>query len=744
MRTFLTITILSTLFLATNAAPKTDSLRRVDVDSVVVTSTRTPLSMKNSPVVTRVISSLAIEKRAAPTIENLLEKEVAGVEFHQAGYGSSLSFQGLDARYVLFMVDGERLSGETYGNIDYSRIPLSSVDRIEIVRGASSVLYGSNAMGAVVNVITAMPQKPFEAKVSLRWGSNYQNNGDETLSKTPDGDIKRYRNKLDMPNLRGDIAVGFKAGKLSSLTTVTANYTDAYKLKGRVDQKRHYDKLTLMKPKMKMENGRPVIVNGKPVMEFDPITKMPIFEKDRDIYDTTVMAAPDSRGLSISGVRNLNIRQKFDYKLSDRFRFELSGDYYDKRRYDFNSSLTDENPMSGMSSKPWTFETYKGGGGKALMEHSPNKDNKVFLSMGIDTYARSLDSLSGVTTPKQRHTLYTPRLQWSRNQRHDSRLTTGIESIVEQLKFDLNPKLYDDMKSMTTISAFGQEELFISSPLSFVAGLRVEYNNRFGWSATPKVSAKYRIGDVSLRANYSRGYRAPSLKEMYMKFKIPIPGQTTYIEGNDKLKAEWNNYVSLSGEIIKPHYYISATVYGSFFKDKIDVVGSTDDQNITHLIYDNVQKSTLAGAELMIKVKPVRNLQLSLNYNYTYRKEQMSEDQTTQYIFPSPHSGVAEAQYTKNLRKFDVGATANIRYVGGKEYSDFMPVISRSGYYSGAYTSHMGSCTTVNISAFTSFQRRYDLTVGVDNLLDYSPAVVAFNSVLVPPRNIYVRVSVKL
>ena len=95
-----------------------DSLT-VDMNEVVVTATRTPLPLKNTPVITRVITSRDIERSGAVTLQQALERELAGVEFHQAGYGSSLSFQGLDSRYVLFLLDGERIAGETYGNIDY-------------------------------------------------------------------------------------------------------------------------------------------------------------------------------------------------------------------------------------------------------------------------------------------------------------------------------------------------------------------------------------------------------------------------------------------------------------------------------------------------------------------------------------------------------------------------------------------------------------------------------------------------
>ena len=140
-----------------DAVPRKDTLS-VEMQDVVVTATRTPLTLKQTPVITRIITARDLESRGVATIQEALENELAGVEFHQAGYGSSLSFQGLDARYVLFLVDGERMAGETYGNVDYARLPIANIERIEIVRGASSVLYGSNAMGAIVNIITKMPK----------------------------------------------------------------------------------------------------------------------------------------------------------------------------------------------------------------------------------------------------------------------------------------------------------------------------------------------------------------------------------------------------------------------------------------------------------------------------------------------------------------------------------------------------------------------------------------------------------
>lgn len=166
------------------------------------------------------------------------------------------------------------MAGETYGNVDYARLPIANIERIEIVRGASSVLYGSNAMGAIVNIITKMPKQRVEVNASMRYGTPYQKNGDETLGGTnTDRDIRTYRNKLDLPNLKGDLSVGFNTGKLKSLTTFSYRSVDAYKLVGTKDEVRHYaaGELKKMTPKMV-----PVIGPGGNVVgmrpEMDPST----------------------------------------------------------------------------------------------------------------------------------------------------------------------------------------------------------------------------------------------------------------------------------------------------------------------------------------------------------------------------------------------------------------------------------------------------------------------------------------
>ena len=705
-----------------------DSLT-VDMNEVVVTATRTPLPLKNTPVITRVITSRDIERSGAVTLQQALERELAGVEFHQAGYGSSLSFQGLDSRYVLFLLDGERIAGETYGNIDYSRIPLSIVSRIEVVRGASSVLYGSNAMGAVVNVITKEPRHKYEVTASLRYGTPYQRNGGDSLAGNASA-----RDSLDLPNLNADMTFGVNLGKFRSLTAVAYRTSDAYRLVGTRDEVRHYKELNIMRPKM--NGSRP---------EMDPSTGMPVFVVGRTVADTTISVGPDSRGLSVSGWRDLNLSQRFDYELSDQFRFQLSGSYFGKKRFDFNGSILDENPLAN-NSKPWTYESYSGYNVKALMEHSPDERNKIYLSYVRDEYFRDLDSLSGVTVPKQRHTYNVPRLLWTLDAGSANRLTTGVEWVNEQLRFDMNPSGYDDRKSMNTGSLYVQDEILSGRPLSFVVGVRGDYNNHFGWSVTPKLSAKYAYRDFSLRANYARGYRTPSLKEMYMDFTVPIPGQTSVIRGNDRLRSESNHYVSLTAEYNRSGLNLSATVYNSYFRNKIDVRGHMEGTT-TVLQYENIRRSEFSGLELMGTLRVTTGLFVRANYNYVYQSDDAPES-STQYIFPSPHTAVFQVDYGFDVRKCRIGIDATVRYVGAKTYEDFMPIVNldfqsmqNMKYWSGTYTARHKGYAVCNAAVNASLPEGMTLTLGVDNIFDRRPSVVNFNSDITARRNLFVRLA---
>lgn len=143
------------------------------LETVVVTATRTPKLLKDTPLLTRVISSKDIYRSGKADIAALLEQKLPGVEFSIGmGQNSQINYSGFGGGGVLFLIDGERIAGETLDNPDYSRLNLQNAERVEIVKGAASSLYGSNATGGVINIISARPKQGFHLSLDGRYGSH--------------------------------------------------------------------------------------------------------------------------------------------------------------------------------------------------------------------------------------------------------------------------------------------------------------------------------------------------------------------------------------------------------------------------------------------------------------------------------------------------------------------------------------------------------------------------------------------
>ena len=127
----------------------------VDLGEVVVTATRTNKSIYDSPVQTEVIGKDFIEDSGADSLDDLFGD--IGIEYAETGMGSHIQLQGMDGERVLFLIDGKKITGRVAGNLVTSMIPLENIERVEIVRGPQSALYGSEAIGGVINIITKKP-----------------------------------------------------------------------------------------------------------------------------------------------------------------------------------------------------------------------------------------------------------------------------------------------------------------------------------------------------------------------------------------------------------------------------------------------------------------------------------------------------------------------------------------------------------------------------------------------------------
>lgn len=172
----LTAVILASMTMGVNAAePQVYNLA-----PVVVTATRTEESIKDVPAATEVITQKDFKQTGAYSVRSAL-RLAENLDLSEAGMtGNAVRIRGMDSTETLILIDGKRMAGEDASNTanvyELDRIPLSNVDRIEVVRGASSALYGSEAMGGVINIITKKPTEAgltVGANVGTRENNNY-------------------------------------------------------------------------------------------------------------------------------------------------------------------------------------------------------------------------------------------------------------------------------------------------------------------------------------------------------------------------------------------------------------------------------------------------------------------------------------------------------------------------------------------------------------------------------------------
>ena len=167
-RSMLAVTLLSSIGTA-SAADEPERL-----DAVVVTATRTPQTQDETLAAITVIDRAEIERRQATSVADLL-RGMPGVTFTNnggPGKATSLFLRGTESDHVLVLIDGVKVGSATSGGPSLQDLPLEQIERIEIVRGPFSSLYGSEALGGVIQIFTRRPAGAFSPFASASVGSD--------------------------------------------------------------------------------------------------------------------------------------------------------------------------------------------------------------------------------------------------------------------------------------------------------------------------------------------------------------------------------------------------------------------------------------------------------------------------------------------------------------------------------------------------------------------------------------------
>ena len=172
LRKFFFLTLITSIPLYGQQEKKKVDKKETEIKEVIVTATKTKKNLKNVPITVQVITSEDIKKSQSTDFKTFLENEFSGINFTYNGGSPNINMMGFGGKYVLFLMNGERMAGETFDNIDYDRIDIDNIERIEIIKGASSSLYGSNAIGGVINIITKDSKSPLDINAGYLYDSS--------------------------------------------------------------------------------------------------------------------------------------------------------------------------------------------------------------------------------------------------------------------------------------------------------------------------------------------------------------------------------------------------------------------------------------------------------------------------------------------------------------------------------------------------------------------------------------------
>lgn len=590
------------------------------LSQVVVTGTRTPKLLKDAPIVTRVISEADIRHADATNIAELLKTELPGVEFsYTMNQQVSLNMCGFGGNSVLFLVDGERLAGETLNNIDYNRINLDNVSRIEIVKGAASSLYGSNAIGGVVNIISREPREPWSVNLNGRYGSHNE---------------QRYGG-----------SAGFCLGRFNSVANV--QYTSV-------------NTVDLSK-----------VVKGSDVGDYN----------------------------RIFGHSTLNIKERLVFTATDDIKFTARAGYFFKER---NTS----DDLKGR------YRAFSGGiKGNCRISGSDN----VELSYSFDQYDKS-----DYIVKKQRELRKYSNVQHSLRTFYNHTFTGGdiLTAGGDYMRDYLMSYQFKDGGSnmQHTADAFVQYDWNPHKRVNIISGVRLDYfSDAEITHIAPKLGLMYKMNFCSLRGSYSGGFRAPTLKEMYMNFFM---GNIFMIYGNPNLKPESSHNFSLSAEHIRERHSLTVTGFYNIVNNRISTVW---DQSVSGQVYTNMPRLHVAGLDANASGKYPCGISWRLSYTYTY--EHASEGDAT-LSSTRPHTATAHLTYDKDWEKYGLSVTLSGQYMSAVTTSVFTKATAQK-------KTKEQTCPGYTIWKLNLSHRLLggiNLSLTLDNLFNYRPAYYYNNS----------------
>lgn len=562
----------------------------VVLSEVVVTGTGTRHLLKNAPVQTEVITRKMLESYGGKSIEDILSGLTASFAFSESDMGSGMQLGGLGNSYILILLDGKRLHGDNGGDNDLSLIDPHNIERIEIVKGAQSALYGSDAIAGVVNIIT---RKHDTESLLL------ENTSRGATGGGMDYDLRQH-NGIGMAWGKVQSYTNFQLQTSSGWQNTTDEYAEAQVLhdsKNKTTNK-HLGWQVAEKLTWKASDALDLYAEGsyykKDIMRPHDAQRASIVQNGYDLMYRNASASLGGRWLLAKKDRGqdaltLDIdwnKHAYYYNYTDK----MYGDIY------HNGKLEHDYPY------------YPG-------DRSLQSDQQ-----------RVMASAKGVFYLGTQHTV-----------------TSGAEYRYDYLRAPL--RVRDAEASDWTAALYAQDEYNPVAWLNITAGVRLNENAAFGFRATPKVSAMASLGDFRLRIGWSQGFKSPTPKELRYHYLRSMGSSTYYYMGNSNLRAQTSNYFSGGMEYRSRKFTASVTAYANKLDNMITLVPVKESEipvdamvylgdgsmQIVPKMYKNTDRARTYGVDVNISYSITNEWIVGGNYSYLDTEAELYNEARDRY-----------------------------------------------------------------------------------------------------------------
>lgn len=686
---------MGTAFLAASTtmafAQREDVVKNVDLNPVTILGTGTYHKADNSPVAVKVISAKDLKDTQVTNLTDALTRLTTNITTQTNGQGTFVNFNGMSDSYMLILENGKRMSGDDRWN----RISMSNIKRIEILSGAASALYGSEAIAGVINIIT-----------------------DETQNKVEASNFTKFSSK---GRLDEDIQVDINSGKFSSSTTYNHKEADNWQ----VNKYQAFD-----------EDGTTVAkLTGRP---------MSVAYNSENISQKLEWKVNDKFSAYIRG-------NYYDY-LTAR---PQNATYFTQKAT--TNKTTGEKTYSYTEKAAYTYDlhhkSYTYGGGARW---EPNKDTHIYLDVYSDNYVSkyaywqtSEEEAYELTRKRTHYTNETLKGIFRVTPKH--KLSAGIELVQESLNSESDNIHFE---STNSYNVYAQDELVLLKNLEAVIGMRYTYNDNFGSQFTPNAGLFYKLGQFRFRASYAEGYRTPTLSQLYATDQAKT--NSRYTINNTALNPENNHFWNANVEYTNNWMSLSLSGYVNEIKNMINYRTLTEDEIsgssalsalredgwTTIRQRDNIDEATLKGVSANVKFILPAGFTLSGGYSYTDSKARTKtlDAKTQSYT-------ITENPVDKSVR--DV---TNVNLTWNHAWGDYYLNVNLNGHVQGRrYSSTYGYAPKYQQwdlnTRHTFILQHFTLepSVGIENLFNQRDTSYWNSnfSTINPGRTLYVSVALK-